>query len=127
MAIDKLLLQIDTFKQNIINAEKINTKVSQSKVGWQIEHSLLVVIKIAEQLQNSNPKNYKAKFSVLKTIVFFTAKIPRGKAKAPKSVMPGAIQNPKQLEDYIALAKQKINILNSLNENNISNIHYLVM
>src|SRR4051794_31472812 len=72
----------------IINADKINTSVSSSPVRWHIEHSLLVINNVIDRLNKSDSKQYKPKFSLLKTLIYTTGTIPRGKVKAPKTVQP---------------------------------------
>ncbi len=62
--------------------------VSASSIGWHIEHSLLAINKIIAATKNSDASTYKFIFKPIKYIVFLTNKIPRGKAKNPKSVEP---------------------------------------
>ncbi|WP_290700892.1 hypothetical protein [Lacinutrix sp.] len=47
-------------------------------------HSLKVINKVSDALQNSDPATYKKNFSFLGKVFF----IPREKAKAPKHVKP---------------------------------------
>jgi hypothetical protein len=65
-----------------------NTAISEAAVGWHIEHSLLVIKQITATVAQSEPKLYKSKFNVKRFFVFLTKTIPRGKAKAPKVVIP---------------------------------------
>jgi hypothetical protein len=100
----------------IAQEEKVNQSISSVNVGWHIEHSLLVIIKIIETVSKSDPNNYKWKFSLPRAIIFTLNKFPRGKGKAPDVVKP------KQLEktDYDALfaeAKQALAILNNVDKN----------
>jgi len=100
----------------IEHAEKINQNVSSVNVGWHIEHSLLVIIKIIQSVSKSDPNNYKWKFSLPRAVVFTMNKFPRGKGKAPDIVKP------KQLEkiDYDALfaeAKQALARLKNVDKN----------
>ena len=62
---------------------QLNTAVSSVNVGWHIEHSSLVIIKIVESISKSDLKKYKWKFNIKRSFVFFLEKFPRGKAKAP--------------------------------------------
>jgi hypothetical protein len=71
------------------NTEK--TTVSSSNVGWHIQHSLLVIIKIIESVQQSDPLKFKREFNLNRIIVFAMNGFPRGKAKAPASVLPEEI------------------------------------
>jgi len=72
----------------ILHADKINTSVSSVDLGWHIEHSLLVIIKIIETVCKSDSNKYKWKFNFIRTVVFFQNKFPRGEGKAPESVIP---------------------------------------
>lgn len=71
---------------------QLNTAVSSVNIGWHIEHSSLVIIKIVESISKSDPNKYKWKFNIKRSFVFFLEKFPRGKAKAPDIVMPKQIE-----------------------------------
>lgn len=85
---DKLEELIKILERKTHNWEKFNPEISGSPVGWHIEHSLLAVNNIITALQNSDPENYIWKFNPTRVLVMTLNKIPRGKAKAPKSVQP---------------------------------------
>ena len=72
----------------IADYNQSNKAISEVSVGWHIEHSLLVIKQITATLAQSEPKLYKSKFNVKRFVVFLTKTIPRGKAKAPKVVIP---------------------------------------
>lgn len=80
-----LVADLNTF---IPQYQKKAPAISQSSIGWQIEHCLLTINLITKALQQSNPTAFKSKFSLLKMFIFSTKIIPRGKAKAPKIVQP---------------------------------------
>ena len=105
-----LLLQLEN---HIPNLEKTNSKISSSSIGWQIDHCLLVINGIIDQLEVSNPSAFEPKFNLPKFIVFTTGKIPRGKARAPKIVMPVDVATADELKSKIELAKTNILKLNS--------------
>jgi hypothetical protein len=65
-----------------------NQAVSEVAVGWHIEHSLLVIKQITATVAQSEPKLYKYKFNFSRFFVFLSMTIPRGKAQAPKVVIP---------------------------------------
>jgi hypothetical protein len=75
---NNLAALLDQLESNIPYSEAINLQVSQSTVGWQIEHSLLTINGIIIAIQKSNPKEYSWKFSFMKWIILATKKIPRG-------------------------------------------------
>lgn len=83
--LEKLL---DQFESRIPLLANENQEVSKSNVGWHIEHSLLTLNGVTKFLTNSNPKDYKWRFNFIRILVLNRGKIPRGKAKAPKVVVP---------------------------------------
>jgi hypothetical protein len=111
--IEKRLEKLYSFVED---AHKVNTSVSSVNVGWHIEHSLLVIIKMISALTASDPVQYKWKFNLARAIVFTINKFPRGKGKAPDAV------NPKQTEktDFDALfsnTREKIEELKKADPN----------
>lgn len=107
---------LDEIYNYVEHEHQLNTSVSSVNVGWHIEHSSLVIIKIIETVSKSDPKKYKWKFNIKRSFVFFLEKFPRGKAKAPDIVMP------KQTEktDFSALlikTKEAIKKLDQVDHN----------
>ena len=72
----------------ITHHNQSNKAISEVSVGWHIEHSLLVIKQITATVAQSEPKLYKSKFNLSRFFVFLSKTIPRGKAKAPKVVIP---------------------------------------
>jgi hypothetical protein len=103
---------LDEIYSYTAHVDQLNTTVSTVNVGWHIEHSSLVIIKIVESVVKSDPKKYKWKFNIKRSFVFFLKKFPRGKAKAPDIVMP------KQLEktDFPALLIKTKEAIKKLDE-----------
>lgn len=112
-----LLSYLDKFESHIQDADKINPAVSEGSVGWHLEHSCLVIIKITETVSTSNPSNYKWKFSFLKLMVLTLGKFPRGRAKAPKSVIPMGELNANNLSQSIANARLAVASLAACQKN----------
>jgi hypothetical protein len=110
----KLLLQLEN---HIPNLDKTNSKISSSSIGWQIDHCLLVINGIIDQLEVSNPTEFQSKFNFPKFMVFTMGKIPRGKARAPKTVNPTEKATVIELQTKIELAKKNILKLTSFSEN----------
>ena len=113
-----LLLRLES---HISNFKKTNPKVSNSTIGWQIDHCLLVINGIIGQLEISDPSKYQPKWTFPKFIVFTTGKIPRGKAKAPKVVIPTQVATQEELLSKIAAAKNNVLKLDSFSENQFFN------
>ena len=101
----KLLNQVGTYADQF---ENTNIAISEGSVGWHIEHSCLVIIKIIETIMQSSPAAYSWHFNFKKIVVFTLQKFPRGKAKAPKSVMPVAQINPASIQKNITEAKEAL-------------------
>jgi len=116
-----LLLRLEN---QISNFEKTNPNVSNSTVGWQIDHCLLVINGIIGQLEISDPSKYQPKWTFPKFMVFTTGKIPRGKAKAPKVVIPTQVATQEELIAKLAAAKNNVLKLDFFSENQFFNHPY---
>ena len=112
-SIEQQLVALHTY---VNNAQKINTSVSKVDVGWHVEHSLLVIIKMISALSASDPTQYKWKFNLSRAIVFAIHKFPRGKGKAPDAVKPKQIEKT-DFELLFAKARQKIEELKQADPN----------
>lgn len=113
----KLLNLVEQLALQIPNADRINNEVSDANIGWHIEHSCLVIIKIAETIVKSDPKNYTFKFNFSKIMVFLTGTFPRGRAKAPASVIPIENISKEHLLESIDKAKKAISEISGCNKN----------
>ena len=114
---NKVLKLVDQLALQIPNANRLNNTISNVNIAWHIEHSCLVIIKVAETIVKSDPKDYTTKFSFTKIMVFLTGKFPRGRAKAPKSVLPVENITEQHLLESIAKAKQAINDVKECKKN----------
>ena len=85
---NKLLEYLNELETKIANQEDYNHSISKSNVGWHIEHILLTNKMIIEAVEKSNPADYTWSFKLPRIVVFTMNKIPRGRAKAPKVVVP---------------------------------------
>lgn len=104
-------------ENHIPNLEKTNSNVSNSTIGWQIDHCLLVINSIISQLEISNPTEFQPKWNFNRFIVFTTGKIPRGKIRAPKVVTPIDVATLEDLKLKMEIAKSNIQKLNDLPKN----------
>lgn len=93
-----------------------NTAVSQASIGWHLGHSLLALIKMISAVENSTPADYKKEFNLKRFIVLTLGKFPRGKAKAPESVIPAGEITTASLLPLIEKAKQKVETFERLSE-----------
>ncbi len=112
--LNNLLSQIENA---IPHWEKQNTTISIATVGWQLDHSLLVINGIISQLSKSNPNNYKWRFNLSRIYIQCRNAIPRGKAKAPKQVRPVDNTSIEDLQNKLATAKNNMALLQKLDKN----------
>ena len=109
--------QLDTISELLSEFDTKAPSVSEASVGWHLEHLLLVNGRVAEALIQSNPADYHWTFNLKKSLVLFIKRIPRGKAKAPKSARPEGNQSPEDLRNRIPGLKEKLAGLTKLHPN----------
>ncbi len=114
----QLLDLVNQLALQIPNATKQQTSVSEGAVGWHIEHSLLVITQIIEGVKRSDASKYKWSFNFSRLIVLSSNKIPRGKAKAPDSVLPKDSLNEAFLLESVANTKLALVELANCKKNN---------
>lgn len=110
----KLQSLLDQLESHIPDYAKVNSVVSNSTIGWQIDHSLLVVNLVVAELKNSNPENYRWKFNKIRLLIQITNKIPRGRVRVPKSVKPMDVATIQDLKTKLDLARKNIADLEKL-------------
>jgi hypothetical protein len=114
---NKLYGILNDLEQQVQFIDSTNPTISSVSVGWHIDHSCLVIIKIVETIKKADPLKYKPTFSFMKQLVFLLGKFPRGKAKAPSAVLPVDSLNREGLIIQIEKARTAINELNSCSKN----------
>ena len=108
---------LDQLETKIAVCETSNPEISQGNVAWHIEHCLLTLDGVTKFLIQSNPKDYTWKFNLLRVVVLFRKKIPRGRAKAPKIVQPQENLNQESLLNHISQTRNAIKGLASVSKN----------
>ena len=114
---NKLPTLMQEVERYIPNLEQTTAAVSSSPVGWHLEHLLLVINQVVENIKQSDPANFKKKFSFWKTIIFITKKIPRGRVKAPAVVVPESASTETSIKDALHKAVSAIKELETLSAN----------
>jgi hypothetical protein len=104
---NKLLGYLNELETKISKQENHNYDISKSNVGWHIEHILLTINLIIEEVQKSNPENFKWSFKLPRILVFSMNKIPRGRAKSPEIVVPKTYDE-RTLIEHLKITKFKI-------------------
>lgn len=106
----KLATLISEIESKIEFRNSKNSLVSKSDVAWHLDHVLKVINGVSIALKKSNPAEYKSSFNFKRSLILFLGKIPRGKAKAPETVISiGEIS-------LVDLKKQLENAKNSIIE-----------
>lgn len=101
-----------------------NDAVSTSTIGWQIDHTLKVFNAVSQWTENSNPDDYKYKFSLWRSVLFPLGYIPRGKVRAPKATQPPDIILKEAILNQIQIAYTHIEKLKTLPKNSYFN-HFI--
>ncbi len=114
-----------TVLQNALNqigdyipqSEDINTNVSKVSVAWHLDHSLKVINAVVTNMQASDPASYINNFSIMGRVIFALKYIPRGKAKAPKHVIPSETILINDIKAQLVEARHHITAIPSLDKN----------
>jgi hypothetical protein len=112
----QLLELINQLARHTASSEVLSPDISQKSVNWHIDHSLRVIIGICKTLILANPKTYSWKFNLKRTVIFSYGKIPRGKGRAPKVVMPNDVIKNEEIIERIAEANKMVNTIANLNK-----------
>ena len=108
---EKIVKQLAELSTYIPQSDRQNLAISNANIGWQIDHSLRVMNQVIKALLSSNPAEYKPKFNWRKSFIFFTKKIPRGKVRAPKGILPTEEITESSLISSVELAHKNIGLL----------------
>lgn len=112
---EKLSELIEVLASFIPEGDICISTISQKPVNWHIDHSLRVIIGICKTLILADPKTYSWKFNLKRTVIFIYGKIPRGKGRAPKVVMPNDLIKNEEIIERIAEANKLVNAIANLN------------
>lgn len=85
---EKLQSTVNELEGKLQWKDSINNAVSSADVAWHIAHSLKVIINVVAALKKSDPMHYRWRFNFNRYFVCFLGYIPRGRGKAPNSVLP---------------------------------------
>ena len=111
--LDAIVPELATY---IPNCNQSNKAISEVSVGWHIEHCLLVIKKITSTVAQSDPSLFKSKFNFARFTYFLIKSFPRGKASAPKAVIPSNEITLEALQESLANTYQAITYLKDCEE-----------
>jgi hypothetical protein len=96
--IEKILAILESY---FPQAYTTNMDVSTASVAWHLAHSLKVLQATGTTIQKTNPADYQPTFSFLKLSAMLLGRFPRGKAKAPKYVLPEKEYTIEELQELL--------------------------
>lgn len=117
MSSNKIHVLLNTLENHIEQYEVANLTVSKSNIGWHIDHSCKVINQVIQTVQTSEPSLYKNNFSFLGKLFFTLGFFPRGKAKAPKHVLPPEIITKEDLVNQLEQSRTLIKTIPALDKN----------
>lgn len=113
---NKLAFLLANLEEKVPFADRISPSVSESSVGWHIDHSLIVFNTICDAVINSDPSKYKWKFNFMRTLVYTMGRMPRGKVQAPKLVVPTELFDKDRLIKSFERARKGIERLDGISK-----------
>ena len=75
--------------------------VSDWSIGMHVHHCCLAMIGICQSLIASTPPPPRAGFSLVRSLVFLSGRIPRGRGRSPDLVMPRQNVSPAELRTLL--------------------------
>jgi len=115
---ESLAVLINDLESKIESKDLINPNVSERDISWHLGHSLKVLYNVIKVIQNSNPLEYRWKFSRNRSFIYLINRIPRGRGKAPKAVIPPDVISINHLREDLAIVRQLAVELENLNAKN---------
>ena len=112
--IEKIKTQLHQIEKYLDHSKSKNTSVSKANIGWHIDHSLKVLNGVSVALQKSDVNTYEYTFNKWRFICLTFNFFPRGRARAPKAVLPPEVINDADLKNQLESAKTHIPNLSQL-------------
>lgn len=113
--------QLDILEQVLTKVERLiphralkNPSISKAHIGWQLDHALKVFNAVSQWTIHSKPDDYEWTFNFWRSILLPLCYLPRGKAQAPKKVLPPDIILVDDLMSQLKLAQKHIKRLKVL-------------
>lgn len=92
---------VDDFRKLASHSDLSSKEVSSWSIGTHLHHCCLVMIGVCKLLKKITRPAPPVKWSLIKSLVFFTKFIPRGRARAPEVTIPRAEISQSELEDLL--------------------------
>lgn len=115
---ESLTVLLNDLESKLKYKDLINHDISERDVSWHLGHSLKVLHNVIMVIQKSNPQEYHWKFNRTRSYIYLINRIPRGRGKAPKSVIPSDVITMNELLDELAIVREMLATLDLLNAKN---------
>lgn len=109
-------LLISSLRDYLPRSSAFAASVSAWSVGQQIEHCGKAMVGICDAVIDSTPPMPQPAFSLQRFILLTTGWIPRGRAKAPDSVLPSENSTLEHLEALLDRSVQRIEQVEALTD-----------
>lgn len=109
--------QLEKIQEYITYRDYRVEKISAVDVAWHLDHSLKVINQVVSILRKSNPEDYKKDFNIRRKVVFAVGRFPRGKGRAPKTVLPPENIHTEDILKQLNEAMSDLKSLDSLDKN----------
>lgn len=109
--------RIKVFRTTISSTGSTAPDVSEWSVGMHVQHSCMVTIGVCKFLAESAPPAPRSRFSLPRTIVFATGRIPRGRGKSPAAVLPDQDVLEEELERLLDESERRLAEARTLDSN----------
>lgn len=96
--------------------DELNTEISNAPVAWHLDHVLLVINRVYQQMDTSDIAMFEDKFNFTRKLVFTFNSIPRGRGESPNSVRPKENVSVEEINKHLKKAKETMLLLDSLPE-----------
>ena len=103
-------------EQYLTYANQQNIEVSKVSFAWHLDHILLVIDRIYQQMDTSDVSQYRNRFNFSRTSVFTLNKITRGRAESPKIVRPEENVSLDSIKIHLESAKKRAILFDSLHK-----------
>ena len=116
--------QLAEIELTIAFRDRINPDISRADIAWHLDHMLKVINGIYHSISQSDPDQYKSDINFKRAVIFAIGKIPRGKGKSPKSVLPPEKIKTEDIIKQLDQARKNLKNINSLKKDQYFS-HYI--
>jgi hypothetical protein len=99
---------LEYFEAKMAHHTVLYPPVSEGSVGWHLDHSLRVIIKVVDAIAEPKAEPFRWRFNAARLYVLSLGHIPRGSARSPREVQPEEVITEPALRKRLSVAYQKL-------------------